>query len=242
MKKLSALLLFTASATSALAGVTEYEVGPFDRIAVRGDFNVVYSANQDSIGYARFESDTDLTSALEVSNNNGRLQIKENLSDKHAKPFPTIYVYSDYIVGVENEGDGNLEADLKMKSPAFSAKLIGNGKIVCRNVNATKVSASIATGNGTIVLSGAAVEANYSLTGSGVIQADALVADEIDCKVLGTGSIGCNPVELLDVRGAGTTKVYYTGNPKINKVGGAKIIRMQPETEVPTVVTAGSEE
>ena len=215
-------------ALTAMAGVTEYEVGPFDQIAVRGEIPVVYSANPDSVGYARFESDTDLTSALEISNNNGKLQIKERLSDKaHPTPLPTLYVYSDYIVSVENEGSCTLEARLPITTPQFSAKLIGNGKVICHNINATKVNASITTGNGTIVLEGQCVEATYKLTGSGVIQADALVADEVNCRVLGTGSIGVNAVELIDIRGAGSTKIYYTGDPKLSMMGGAKLIKME---------------
>ena len=210
-----------------MAGITEYEVGPFDQISVRGEIPVVYTANPDSVGYARFESATDLTSALEISNNNGKLQIKEILSDEHDTPLPTVYVYSDYIVNVENEGSCTLEATLPITSPVFGAKLVGNGKIICHNVHATKVNASITTGNGTIVLEGQCVEADFKLTGAGVIQADGLVADEVNCRVLGTGSIGCNAVELIDVRGAGTTKIYYTGNPRINKAGGAKLIQME---------------
>ena len=47
------------------------------------------------------------------------------------------------------------------------------------------------------------------------------------CNVLGTGSIGCAPEESLDVRGIGTTKVYYSGSPAIKKVGGARLAQME---------------
>ncbi|MDE5645853.1 MAG: hypothetical protein K2I45_09485, partial [Muribaculaceae bacterium] len=40
---------------------------------------------------------------------------------------------------------------------------------------------------------------------------------------LGTGSIGCWPERALDVRGIGTTKIYYRGDPRIKKVGGARL-------------------
>ena len=64
-----------------------------------------------------------------------------------------------------------------------------------------------------------------------MIQADGLEAQSVKCSVLGTGSIGCWAVDNLDVRGIGTTKIYYRGEPKVKKVGGARLLPIYEEPQ-----------
>ena len=49
--------------------------------------------------------------------------------------------------------------------------------------------------------------------GTGVIQADGLEAQTASVKAGGTGSIGLWAIKVALVMGAGSTKVYYKGNP-----------------------------
>ena len=48
-------------------------------------------------------------------------------------------------------------------------------------------------------------------------------AEIVNCKIIGSGSIGCWCLSKLDVRGIGSTKIYYKGTPEIKKVGGGKL-------------------
>ncbi len=61
--------------------------------------------------------------------------------------------------------------------------------------------------------------------GTGSIQADEMQADDVNCTLLGTGYIGCEPVKSLNVKGV-NGKVYYRGTPaKIkNHSLGVKLI------------------
>lgn len=228
MKKLSGLLaaaLFSLS--PAMAETYELNAGPFDNLNVHGDFNVVYRSVPDSAGYVVYESPVDINDMLDIRINKGKLSIKKtNVDDTFAK-IPTIYVYSDFLQNVTSEGGGQTVIGHSAVVPSFTAKLIGNGKIVINDVNTTNFKASIDTGNGTIAAHGKCTKASFRLTGSGVIQADNLEANEVNCTVLGTGTIGCYPLDVLDVRGLGTTKVYYYGAPTVKKVGAATLVQLK---------------
>jgi len=227
MKKLLFSVALAATTVSPLAAREFlYKVGPFDRLQQLGDINVVYRSVPDSTGMARYVSETDFSDAIEITNSKGHLSIKE-VAEHGLGEVPTIYVYSDYLSQVRNEGNSTVEAFLSASTPTFSARLIGNGRIICEGINAPEVSAAINTGNGNLVLRGKCDVAKFSLTGSGVIQADELDAQEVKCIVLGTGSIGCRADRTLDVRGVGTTKIYYRGNPTVKKVGGAQLSKIE---------------
>ena len=231
MKFFSIIALAAAVAAAAQADVYEYEPGAFDKLVVRADIDVVYRNVPDSTGYIRYESDRDFSKKLDVSCSKGKLVIVDKMTDEDYGKLPTLYLYSDYLVSVSYEGTGYADIELQSATPSFSAKLTGNGRVVCTGINTTDFSANIVTGNGTIVARGKCRKAKFTLTGTGVIQADGLVADAVSCSVLGTGSIGCRPLDTLDVRGVGSTKIYYYGDPKIKKMGGAKLERMASDDD-----------
>lgn len=225
---LSILTLLFLSCCCISARQMVYNVGPFDSLNQKGNVNIVYRNVPDSVGLACYYSDTDYSDALDVTSRDGKLTIKE-VSRHNLGKLPTIYVYSDYLTQVKSEGNATVEVELNAVTPTFSATLVGNGRIICNAVNTQKASASINTGNGTIVMRGECENADFKLTGTGVIQADELEAIMVKCMCLGTGSIGCNPLKTLDVRGIGTTKIYYLGNPEIKKVGGAHLSPINKE-------------
>lgn len=254
MKAASAIILLAAVASmSAPAKDVIYKVGPFDRLTQSGSIDIVYKSVPDSTGIACYRSDKDFDPAIEIVNNKGRLSIKETAGHNLGK-LPTLYVYSDYLSQVKSEGNATLDIHLSTATPVLTVSLVGNGRIVCDGVNSTDVSATITTGNGTIALRGKCTEADFKLTGTGVIQADELKAETVKCSAMGTGSIGCHAVKNLDVRGIGTTKIYYRGLPEIHKVGGARLSPLpdsaseleeaagdEETDEQPTVVTADPE-
>lgn len=230
MKKniLTVFLLCLICALSSSSRGMVYEVGPFDKLSQQGNINIVYRSVPDSLGMACYFSDTDYSGAFDVRMNNGKLSIKETKGHGFEE-LPTLYVYSDYLSEIKSEGLGVIEADLTATTPVMSVNLVGNGKIICEGLNSSKVSASITTGHGTIVLRGECGTAELKLTGTGLIQADELKADYVKCQCLGTGAIGCWPVEGLEARGIGSTKIYYKGSPSIKKIGGATLIQLVNE-------------
>lgn len=203
-------------------------VGEFSKLKVNNDIEVNYVCLPDSAGFAVFTCDDRFADAFLFDNKNGTLKISSNTDyERLNNDLPIVTVYSTYLVYAENQSKYTLNIKKVAPCPQVTFKQVGNGAINVEEVKATKVKATIATGNGIINLSGEADKASYEMVGTGKIIADDLCAEEVTCTVFGTGSIGCWPIEKLNVKGLGSTTVYYKGNPSvIKKTGIAKIEQM----------------
>lgn len=230
------LVLISSSLYSVAEENTRYEVdvNDFIELYVTDGINVDYSCNADSIGKAYFETGSDLASQILFVPGNNRLEIqlatKENGSYEN---LPVIKVFSTYLTKVENSGDSTVRILSVAPGPKFKARVIGNGHIAVRDVQAMQVDASIDTGNGSISVFGKCQRATLKTTGKGNIQADGLIADIVKCSLWGTGSIGCTAKESLSILGAGSGTVYYRGNPSIkNRSIGVKTSKLEEDEAV----------
>lgn len=228
MKTLNTFILFVISAFALSAqSLTGYDlnVGEFSELRVTDGINVDYRCSADSAGRAFFNCRTSMASAFMFTNKGGKLTIQLSQESIGTKDLPTIIVSSKYLTKVENTGDSTLRILSVPGSPKFEAKLEGNGRLVVRDINATEVKASLRLGHGTLVISGKCTEAKLNLTGTGVIQADELEAEEASVNAKGTGSVGVNATNRLGVYGMGSTSIYYIGSPEIkNRSVGLKLI------------------
>ena len=209
--------------------LTKYElkVGEFNELKVVDGINVDYKCNNDSAGLAVFTSLPEKASAFIFNNKKGKLSMQISTESVGMKDMPTVTVYSKYLTKVENSGDSTVRVPSVAKGPKFAATLMGNGRLAIRNIEMVEVNGKIATGNGTLVLDGSCEKANYTFMGTGVIQADGMKAELVSVKASGTGSIGVWAVSKLSIMGAGSTKVYYKGNPEIkNRSVGIKATQM----------------
>lgn len=231
MKKyLLIIALIAAVFFPAFARVRTFrqEVGRFDHLYIYDNVNVVYHAGKDTTGIVEYKVNSTDTDAFIISNNNGHLKIQvatENVTDT----LPVIHLYSDRLFSVETSSEEVVKIQSNSAVPKFSARLIGNGELVVNNIKASEVETSLTTGNGTIVISGVCEKAVCKMLGTGTIQCDELKAQEVNCKIMGGGAIGCWPMTKLDIRGIGSTKIYYKGKPKIKKVGGGKVLPLASE-------------
>ena len=209
-------------------------VGEFTTLKVCDHINVVYSTKPDSIGFAHFNAPVSMVNSVMFENNNGTLVIRIETDYKNVCNLPVVYVYSRFLKEVRNEADGILRVLDCAPSSELKFETLANGKLLVEGIDATKVNGNISTGKGLISLTGKAKHANLKLFGTGEIQADELVSGDVSCKILGTGTIGCNVNGELNVKGSGTGKIYYTGNPtKIKKttLGPVKVIPLNGEPE-----------
>ena len=225
MKRLLLLTLFAFTIFAAGAQEKTYtlKVGRFDKVKITDNVNVIYRSVPDSTGIVVFTGTENFANAFIFTNNKGELRVQVNTEDVNDPDLPVLHIYSDYITSIENSSEFTTTVENSVSVPSFYVKQIGNGKIVATNINAGSVTAHLATGKGTITLTGNTEKAQYKMVGTGTIQASTLEALTVKCSILGTGDIICWPVKNLDVRGIGTTKIYYKGNPKIKKVGGGKV-------------------
>lgn len=202
-------------------------VGQFSKVCVDDNVNVVYVGADGSPSRVTYDGDQKYAKAFIITHKGNKLRIQVETMYVDDPELPTLYVYSDFL---ENAALAS-ESTLTLKSVAPGSKLdlsvMGNGSIIAENIRATKIGASIKSGNGTISIAGHCQQANLSMIGNGTIQADRLEAVNVTCKMLGNGSIGCWPVEKLKVLGIGNTKVYYKGSPAIDKKGGGKLFPLE---------------
>ena len=223
------LLAFLVLQTiTGMAETYTYEVGQFQKLKINANINVIYKNLPDSIGTARYEAPSGNDNLfLLTTKNNGTLRIQLTQTQwQNSEKLPVLYVYSDFLSSVESSSDLTVYIENPAPCSSFSVNEIGNGTINIENVKATNVSAAITTGNGTISISGKCENASFRMVGAGMIQADRLVAENVKCSILGTGSIGCWAVDNLNVKGIGSTKIYYKGHPNIKKTGGGKLFEL----------------
>ncbi len=228
MKKILTIFLFVLTVIAAMANdkIETYSIklSEFSRLKVVDAVNVDYVCSPDSAGTAFFEATAVQASLIGFRNNNGQLEISFTTEVAPMTKLPVVRVYSTFLTSVENDGDSTVRVLNVASCPEFKARLVGNGRLSIRNIEATKVKASLSTGNGTLAITGKCDEAVLNLAGTGTIQADGLEAVAVSCRAAGTGSIGCYATKELKVKGLGSTSIFYRGNPKIKKTAiGVKI-------------------
>ncbi len=231
---LTSVALIVACQLAALAQVQHFnvKVGQFTRLALIDDINVNYRCHADSAGMVTFDATQEIADALIFSNSkNGRLSIQVGDSYERQGHLPTLTVYSSSLDEVENSGDSILRIEGLPPLKAFKARLVDNGKIVVRNIRASQLELQIMSGKGKIIASGSCDDLSLKLVGTGEIQADMVTATNVSCRIMGTGSMGCNVNGgFLKVSGSGTGKVYYKGKPSkvsVRKLGTIKAIPIE---------------
>lgn len=216
---LTIILLSSATISVSAQKLHPYELkfGEFSELKVVDGINVDYYCDPTKGGKVEFEATPETASAVMFEPSKDRLTIKLALRDGSYRDLPTIRVYTSFLTKVENEGDSTVRVMEVVATPKFSCKVIGNGRLSVRNVQANNVEANILSGNGTIAIYGTAETAKLRVTGAGDIQADELKTTNADCSVTGTGSISCYVTNFMKAGGVGSGKIYYRGNPEIKR-------------------------
>ena len=235
MKKriINSVALILAVSISCMAQVTRHEVkvGNFTRLSLLDDINVNYRCNADSAGLAVINCTQEIASHLMFTiNNSGRLSIQVDDAYERLGDLPTITVYSSSLDEAENSSDSTLRISGLPPMRDFKVRLIDNGKVIARGLKASKLELQILSGKGKIIAQGTCDDLSLRLVGTGEIQADDVVATNVTCRIMGTGTIGCDVNGgYLKVSGSGTGKVYYKGTPSkvtVRKLGTIKAIPM----------------
>jgi hypothetical protein len=123
------------------------------------------------------------------------------------------------------ESIGNVFIDKPFVSDDFEIKMEGIGKFRADSlvIGSLRVDSE---GMGSVLLAGKAGKANFSLEGTGEIDAMELLTDSVYAEVDGIGSVKCNPVEFLKGTISGIGKITYKEEPKeknISTVGIGKV-------------------
>lgn len=206
-------------AWAASGAVSKYElnVKDFSQLVVDDGINVEYKSSDEMAGMAVFETTKRVADKIIFDNNNkGRLMIQKAFHEdgKMQDGLPTITVYSRFLKEVKNNGDSTLRVLSMRPTMEFKATVVGNGRVVVRDIDCSKFDGAIKTGNGTLVVTGKCESAVLNNTGTGAIQADELEAVNVSCRFLGTGTTGCWATDVLTIKGVMAGKLYYRNTPK----------------------------
>lgn len=232
------LLLMTAMPAISFGiraekGHYELAVGEFVKLQIDDNVNVVWRNNPDSAGFIRFHGQERFADAFIFTNKNGKLKIQVSVDDANHPDLPTLFVYSNYLTEIKSSSSLQVEAAHIPSTAEVQFVIVGNGSISASVQDATKVEAKITTGKGVITLEGKCREARFQMLGTGQIRADRLVADDVNCTIMGTGAIYTCALKSLSTKGIGSTRIYYSGNPaEISKKGGGKLISIADRTAV----------
>lgn len=220
IKRLFIIICATFTALNLAAeGTSKYcpRFNDFNDLTVSSDINVIYKCNPDSAGYAIFECHPSVAHAITFSFNKQKLKIEVITDSALVYELPTVIVFSSSLNKVTNLGSETITVNEPAPVEDLSLKVIGNGAIVASGVKCTRLSAAAQAGKGTVTVSGAANEANYTVAGAGAVGAASTTSVKSKCWLTFTGSIECNVRESLTVYGAGSGTVYYIGDPKTIK-------------------------
>ncbi|MDE7380684.1 MAG: DUF2807 domain-containing protein [Muribaculaceae bacterium] len=225
---LTAVILLLAAVVGEARNPNEYvfNIGQFNKIEIDDNVNVIYRCVPDSTGYAAFSGEQEFADAFILTNNNGSLHVQVNTEDVGRPNLPTLHLYSDFLTTATNSSISTLRIESPAPVSSFTARQVGNGKIIAENIRATNVNGIIATGNGKVNISGLCDRAEFKMVGTGKIMADRLHAEDVKCIIVGGGEIGCWPIHCLQVKGIGSTKIFYKGDPVIKKKGGGKLFAL----------------
>lgn len=237
-----AFLMACLSMSAADAETYKVEVGQFDKLKVMDNVNVVYRCMPDSTGWVQYRGAKEFADAFIITPKDGTLKIQVSTEDVGNPDLPVLYVYSDFLTSVENSSAFTVTVESPAPCAEFKAKEIGNGSVVVEDLKSNVVSAMIATGNGSVIISGKCHKAELKMLGTGIISADRLEANIVNCKILGGGTIGCWADESLSLKGIGSTKVYYKGDPKVRKSGGGKLFPLPEGRPLDTVIEAADKD
>ncbi len=234
MKKILLFMIAITCAASARAEeAADYrlDVHDFDQLKVTDAINVEYYCSEDSAGWAYFTCPPSVAEHLLFSNNKSQLHIQVDLLQPVADDLPTLRVYSRTLSKVENSADCRITVTDPQPVQNFKARIVGNGMIVIKGLEAGSVDAGINTGKGHMVISGKASRVKLSNVGTGPMEAGALQGASVKVVLLGTGNVDCWATESLSVYGAGSGKIYYVGKPQkiVNRSLGVKAIEVGSE-------------
>lgn len=242
MNKLRVVLLFTIAAIFAIETLqaeqvvvkkynyvySDTTIFDFDEVTILNGINVVYTQSKTQAGKVRIYA-PEAKDVVSIKSENGRLSIKYGRGYRRDFGVIMVYIYSKELKQVKCSMGGSFTTEGIVSGDKLKLKVFANSQIRCKNITYNEITARRGLGQGSILLAGTAKRATYSIIGGGEIDADNLVADDVECKMFGRGDIGCHVNKEISVRSIGRGAAYCKGDLKIS--GENPKIRVMPVRE-----------
>ena len=230
MKKQSpiAIILFIVLAISLIAcensginclrgnGIIEKETRDLEEysgVVTEGEFEVFYVP--DSSYFVMIETDQNLIQYIRTTISGTTLIVDNGTRKCLRSELPIrIYVHAPEIHLMSLEGSGLISAD-SIYTDELMLSIEGSGYIDVKGIDVLELNVLI-TGSGDVSLWGTTGSAEYTITGSGKVNAKNLISNECIAEISGSGSIYCNAVMKLNAIISGSGSIYYRGTPSVN--------------------------
>ena len=188
----------TAATTAAFNSVKA--LGPDNIIFVTGDaFTIKAQGNAKAVATLRYKIDGD---AIVIGRDKGIWFGDEGES-------VTVTITAPALSSASLAGTGNFTAD-QMRGDDVEVKIAGSGNLNIANVEAKKLETKIA-GSGDAIVSGKVESADFSVAGSGSIDAQKLTTTDADVSIAGSGDVRLNATGKVKAKVAGSGDVNVTG-------------------------------
>ena len=123
-----------------------------------------------------------------------------------------VFITTPFLEGVKQSGSGIISTDYFV-ADNFNVVISGSG-IIETAVDANTVDTNI-SGSGNLFISGNALHGEFTISGSGKVEAYDLDLRDCSAKISGSGNIWVNVERFLLASISGSGNVFYIGNPDI---------------------------
>ena len=199
-----------AVAGSGTSATQARSVAAFDRIDIRGDYDVVVR-----VGGARavsLEGDDNLLPFVRTEVRSGTLHI-DSAEDLRPRAGIRIEIGVEALQGVHSGGSSDI-AIREVRAPSFDVNVSGSSELAATG-EFGDLSTSI-SGSGEIRMQGTADEIDGRVSGSGELDLVDVRARRARIDVSGSGGATLNVSERLDASVSGSGDVRYAGRPTVN--------------------------
>jgi len=202
----------------------EISVGGFTKLRNQSSANL-YLVDGNKTSVTIIEADDNIIPLIEISNRDGVLTVKnKNNSWFNTKNNINVYVPVRTLDELQNNGSGNLTAEMTLETPALEFENNGSGNatlpLQTQSLRLTQ------NGSGNVSLSGSAQAFTLTLRGSGNLNAAAFGAETAQVKLSGSGNANIRCAKALTATISGSGNLTYAGNPDLVKnVSGSGEVR-----------------
>jgi hypothetical protein len=197
------------------------DTGSFTELAALGPDKIVYTTGDKF--QIRAEADAETLGKLRFKLENGKLMIGRVDKKWGSSKAATVYITAPSLANVSLAGSGSLTAD-RLSGDKVSISTAGSGSVNVAAIETKSLSAEIA-GSGSLQAAGTASNADYSIAGSGSVDAGKLTSTDAKVSIAGSGDVALNASGTVDASIAGSGDVNVTGGAKCTKsvIGSGKV-------------------
>lgn len=208
-------VMATLLSAPATAAEKRFGLTSFDRIVVNGDYVVEVVTRAPLAAVATGSSDA--LDRLELRSEGGTLTISDrqygsNRLRGRNSGAVTIRINAATLRSATISGAGSLTID-RMRSARVDLNLYGPGSLIVTSITADRMMLS-SVGNGVVRLAGTAKNATATVSGAGVVDAEALVVTDLIADGEGAGDQRFHATRTANVLLRGMGRMVVTGTAK----------------------------